>query len=102
MQYIDENGGLKLYEEENIVEGLTIVINALDDGSARTMFQKSYQPHFIIITEPSNSFLREILMEKKSLSLMEVHVLFYQNSIESQIFYKDKLDEDTAFESLIH
>lgn len=40
-------------------------------------------------------------MEKLSLSLLEVHVLFYQNSIESQIFYKDKLDEDTAFASLI-
>lgn len=101
IHYIDENGGLKSFHEENIIDGLTVVVNILDDGSSRTLFQKSYQPHFIIITDPSNAFLREILMEKHSHSLMEVHVLFYQNSIESQIFYKDKLDEDTAFESLI-
>jgi DNA excision repair protein ERCC-4 len=92
---------LQIYSEDGIIKGLNIVINTFEADSDRTIFQHEYKPHVIIMMDPNNQMLREIMLERQNGTLKEVHAIFFQGSIESQIFYKDKLDEDQAFEQLI-
>ncbi|CAD8177973.1 unnamed protein product [Paramecium pentaurelia] len=95
---VNKDGIVIQFEEDTIIPKMTIVVNNMNDDCQRYTFKQTYKPDYIIMMEPNHSFLKELLINQ---NYVETILLMQNECVEFWQYYKEKMDEEFAFEQII-
>jgi len=98
-----DDQGNREFQKDAIILDCEVLINNLKRTAFRDSFLHKFKPKFIVLFEPNLSLIREILVYQKYSGTIDIslHILMFQNTIESSEYIQLAKRENRLFERVI-
>ena len=96
--------GQREFPSQSILPGCDVLVNSLAKNQGlREGFLNKFKPKFVILFEPNMAIIRESLVYQKyqGTAEMSLHILMFQNTVESAEYVEAAKRENRLFEKLV-